>query len=76
MPRNSSGSRKNPTVKMAREMCAALKSRGVIIIALSADGVAGASYGETQRECNQSGYTLDYIIEAIERGEIPVWATK
>jgi hypothetical protein len=45
------------------------------VIALSKDGVMAASYGETKLECQQAGYTLDKIVEALENGWIPVWAT-
>jgi hypothetical protein len=53
-----------------------LKARAVIILAFSEDNVNGASYGETKLECQQTGYTMDRIIEAIQEGEIPVWATR
>ena len=56
-------------------MCESLNARAVIVLAFSQDGIAGASYGETKRECQQVGYTLDKIVEALEGGLIPVWAT-
>jgi hypothetical protein len=57
-------------------MCDSLNARAVIVLAFSEDGIAGASYGETKRECGQIGYTMDRIIEAIENEQIPVWATR
>ena len=56
-------------------MCESLNARAVIVLAFSRDGIAGASYGETKLECQQTGYTLDKIVEALEGGLIPVWAT-
>ena len=53
-----------------------MNARAVIVLAFSEDGIAGASYGETKRECGQIGYTMDRIIEAIENEQIPVWATR
>lgn len=67
---------KRPTVYQTRAICDSLKARAVIVLAFSEDGaIAGASYGETTRECGQIGYTMDRIIDAIEDGHIPVWAT-
>ena len=43
------------------------------MLAFTDDDVAGASYGDTKTECNQIGYTMDKIIEAICDGRIPVW---
>lgn len=45
----------------------------MIVLAFSKDNVAGASYGETKKECGQLGKTLDGIMIAIQRGGIPVW---
>lgn len=64
-----------PTVHQARRICESLKARAVIILALSEDGVAGASYGQTKLECKQTAYTLEVIMEGLEEGDIPVWAT-
>lgn len=66
---------KRPTVHQTHAICESLNARAVIILAFSEDSIAGASYGETKRECQQTGYTLDLIIEALESGVIPVWAT-
>jgi hypothetical protein len=66
---------KRPTVRQTHAICDSLNARAVIILAFSEDGIAGASYGETKRECQQVGYTLDNIVEALEGGLIPVWAT-
>jgi len=67
---------KRPTVHQTHAICDSLKARAVIVLAFSDDGsIAGASYGETKLECQQTGYTLDRIIEALECGDIPVWAT-
>lgn len=67
---------KPPTVPQARQVCAALGARGVIVLAFSRDNVAGASYGETKAECGQLGYTLDRIIEHLCDGRIPMWVTR
>ena len=67
---------KRPTVRETHAMCESLKARAVIVLAFSEDGIAGASYGETKLECQQIGYTLDRIVEAIEDGQIPMWATR
>lgn len=64
---------KRPTISQSSSICASLKARGVIILAFSADNVAGASYGETRAECKQMGYTMDCIVDAINEGRIPVW---
>lgn len=67
---------KRPTVRQTHAICDSLNARAVLVIALSADGgIAAASYGETRLECQQAGYTLDKIIDAIESGLIPIWAT-
>ena len=66
---------KRPTVRQTHAMCESLNARAVIVLAFSKDGIAGASYGETKLECQQTGYTLDKIVEALEGGLIPVWAT-
>lgn len=47
-------------------MCDSLNARAVIVLAFSKDGIAGASYGETKLECQQTGYTLDKIAEIID----------
>lgn len=67
---------KRPTVRQAHAICDSLKARAVIVLAFAKDGIAGASYGETKLECQQTGYTMDRIIAALEAGEIPVWATR
>jgi len=67
---------KRPTVYQTHAICESLNARAVIVLAFSRDAVAGASYGETKLECQQTGYTLDRIIEALEGGEIPIWATR
>ena len=67
---------KPPTVHQAHAICDSLKARAVIVLALTDDNVAGSSYGETKLECQQVGYTLDRIIEAIQAGFIPVWAKR
>ena len=67
---------KRPIVRQTHAICESLKARAVIVLAFSEGGVAGASYGETKLECSQIGYTLDRIVEAIEAGEIPMWATR
>lgn len=67
---------KRPTVRQTHAMCESLNARAVIVLAFSEDGIAGASYGETKLECQQIGYTLDRIVEAIEDGQIPMWATR
>ena len=67
---------KQPTISQARAICDAVKARGVIVLAFSEGNVAGASYGETKRECGQLGYTLDVIMESVLNGYIPVWATR
>lgn len=67
---------KRPTVNQAHAICDSLKARAVIVLAFSADDVAGASYGETKLECQQTGYTMDRIMEDIQAGLIPVWATR
>ena len=67
---------KKPTISQARSICDSLNVRAVIILAFSEDNVAGASYGETKLECQQTGYTLDRIIEDLCEGRIPVWATE
>lgn len=67
---------KRPTVRQTHAICDSLNARAVIVLAFSADGVAGASYGETKLECKQTGYTMDRIIEALENGQIPVWSTQ
>lgn len=64
---------KRPTIQQTHAICDSLKARGVIVLAFSEDGVAGASYGETRGECKQLSYTLDCIIDAINEGRIPVW---
>ena len=66
-----------PTVHQAHTICDSLRTaRAVIVIALDRDGkIAGASYGETKLECRQTAYTLDCIVDAMEAGRIPVWAT-
>ena len=67
---------KRPTVNQTHAICDSLKARAVIVLAFGQDGqLAGASYGETKLECRQTGYTLDWIIKALEDGRIPVWAT-
>lgn len=66
---------KRPTVRQTHAMCESLNARAVIVLAFSKDGIAGASYGETKLECQQTGYTLDKIVEALEGGLIPVWYT-
>lgn len=48
----------------------------MIVLAFSGASFAGASYGETKLECQQTGYTLDRIIEGLASGDIPVWATR
>lgn len=65
-----------PTVHQAHAICDLLKARGVIVIAFTPGGLAGVSYGETKLECKQLAYTLDRIVEDIEDGRIPVWATQ
>ena len=65
-----------PTVRQTRAICGSLNARAVIVLAFSQDGIMGASYGETKRECQQIGYTMDRIVEAIEDGQLPVWATR
>ena len=67
---------KRPTVHQAHAICDSVKARGVIVLAFSDDNVAGASYGETKAECKQIAFTLDEIIEAIQEGQIPIWATR
>ena len=67
---------KPPTIRQARELSKSLDARGVIVLAFSEDSLSGASYGKTKRECAYTGYTMDRIIEALESGEIPVWATQ
>lgn len=67
---------KRPTVRQTHAICDSLNARAVLVIALSKDGVMAASYGETKLECQQAGYTLDKIVEALENGWIPVWATR
>ena len=67
---------KRPTVHQTHAICDSLNARAVIVLAFSGDDVAGASYGETKIECQQTGYTLDRIIEMISDGQIPVWATR
>ena len=64
---------KTPTISQARAICEALKVRGVIVIALSEDNIAGASYGETKLECKQTAFAMDLIIKSLETGAIPVW---
>jgi hypothetical protein len=66
---------KRPTVHQAHAICESVKARGVIVLAFSKDNVIGVSYGETKLECKQIGHTTDRIVEAIEAGELPVWAT-
>lgn len=53
---------KRPTVRQAHAICESVKAKAVIILALSDDQVAGASYGETRALCKQAGYTLDCIV--------------
>lgn len=65
-----------PTVHQAHAIRDLLKVRAVIILALSEDNVAGASYGETKKECKETAYTMDRIIEDIQEGRIPVWSTR
>ncbi len=62
-----------PTISQARKLCGELKARAVIIIALDRDNFQCASYGETKRECAQTGRTVDQIAEAIETGRIRGW---
>jgi hypothetical protein len=63
-----------PTISQARAIHSSLPEvRAVIVLAFTDDDVAGASYGDTKTECNQIGYTMDKIIEAICDGRIPVW---
>ena len=64
-----------PSIRQAHEICDSLKADAVLIIALSQDGVKAASYGETRLLCKQAGYTLDYIVDALLDGRIPVWTT-
>lgn len=64
---------KRPTITDAKTICERIGARAVIVIALYPDNFAGASYGETKRECGQTGYTLDRIMEEIQSGGIPVW---
>ena len=54
----------------ARQVCAQINARAVIVIALNGETVAGASYGQTKEECAEAGRILDQIIERIEQEEI------
>ena len=52
---------KKPTINQVRPLCEALNARGVIVLAFSEDNIAGASYGETKRECAQVGETRAHL---------------
>jgi len=64
---------KKPTIAQAKAICEALKARGVIVLAFTEDDVAGASYAASRSECQQLGYTLDCIIDAISDGRCTTW---
>lgn len=68
-------SSKRLTVSQAHTICDSVKAKAVIVLALYEDRVSGASYGETKALCRQAGYTLDCIIDGLEAGTIPIWAT-
>lgn len=59
-----------PTVHQARRVCSETGARGVIVLALDDEGVAGASYGATKAECAQMGTLLDRIVDALESGKV------
>ncbi len=67
---------KRPTIRQAQTICESLGARAVIVLALSEDGFAVASYGATKAECSQTGHTLDKIVDAIGDGSIPVWEAR
>jgi len=65
--------KRNPKITDASKFCKVYGARAVIIVALDANTVAGASYGETKAECKMAAQTLDRIIDALVDGTIPVW---
>lgn len=59
---------KNPTITMAREAARLTGARGAIVLVFGGErGYAGASYGETKRECAALGKLLDAIGDGLER---------
>ena len=56
----------------ARRICEAADARQVIVLAFDESGrFAGASYGETSRECGTVGKLLDAIADGLQAGRLP-----
>ena len=62
-----------PKIKDARQVCEALRARGVIVLAFDRDQVNLASYGETKAECGDLGRLADKIFDMIVSGRLEVW---
>lgn len=61
-----------PTISNAKALAAALRKRGIIILAFTSNKVSAASYGFTAKDCRALGKVVDQIVDSITSGEIQV----
>ena len=61
---------RQPSIADARKATKVLGVQGVLIVALSPEGIGAASYGSTKAQCSQLGKLLDFIISEVEAGKV------
>lgn len=59
-----------PTIRTARAITKQGELEGCLVIGFGGDTFGAASYGSTKARCDALGRLLDFISEAIERGEV------